>query len=297
MLDPSEQIGAVLLFGPPAAGKNLVCLRLLDEHGNMISKFLDVRAELRSRGLVDEYLKHPTDESRRATPWTARELLESACAELMAPSSAACSGPRCVQATHICCDTLCLCLLPWTLHTWSSDEDLYVVFAILIRFTLFVKERHWPMWILRGQIPRVDSVSESRQFYLHDDSSESWYFDHYIVLSHITIFEEVVIPPLIKIRSMKNEGQADVVALVHIGCQSCRVMVHVWSSISCIPGGQAHGSKCQFKTTQWNSMWHASFTVNPLHCWHMHYTVLNKIIYQPTVKKCMYIAYSWMTRW
>ena len=98
MSDPSKQVGAVLLFGPPGVGKSLFASELLREHGKQISKFLNVGAELRSRGLVDEYQEHPTEEARRAAARTARELLEAACAELMAPSSAACSGPRRVQA-------------------------------------------------------------------------------------------------------------------------------------------------------------------------------------------------------
>jgi len=100
MSDPSEQIGAVLLFGPPGVGKSAFGAALLREHGKHISKFINVGAELRSRGLVDEYQEHPTEEGRLAMTRTARELLETACAELMAPSSAACSCPRCVRARH-----------------------------------------------------------------------------------------------------------------------------------------------------------------------------------------------------
>ena len=111
MSAPSEQIGAVLLVGPPGVGKSLVGAALLREHGKQISKFLNVGAELRSRGLVDRYQEHPTEEGRRAMARMARELLEAACAELMAPSSAACSGPRRVQAKHVAVRTPMTCYL------------------------------------------------------------------------------------------------------------------------------------------------------------------------------------------
>ena len=101
MPDPSEQIGAVLLFGPPGVGKSTFGAALLREHGKHICKFINVGAELRSRGLINEYHEHPTEEAGCAVARTARELLETACAELMAPSSAACGCPRRVKAQHI----------------------------------------------------------------------------------------------------------------------------------------------------------------------------------------------------
>ena len=115
MSDPSEQIGAVLLFGPPGVGKSAFGAALLREHGEQISNFIDVGAELRNRGLVDEYQEHPPEEGRRAMARTARELLEAACAELMAPSSAACGGPGRVQAPHIVVHIVIPCPWPATL--------------------------------------------------------------------------------------------------------------------------------------------------------------------------------------
>lgn len=95
MLTPGEQCGAVLLFGPPGVGKSLLGAALLREQGSQVKAFLNVSQELRSRGLVDEYQQHPTEEGRRAMARTARELLATACAELVVAGS---SGPRRVDS-------------------------------------------------------------------------------------------------------------------------------------------------------------------------------------------------------
>lgn len=82
--------GVILLLGAPGAGKSLLGEALSKRHG---ASFLNVGQELRSRGLVEPHLQHPTETGRQRLASEARQLAAAACSQLKAGSGPRCGGP------------------------------------------------------------------------------------------------------------------------------------------------------------------------------------------------------------
>ncbi len=98
----SPVVGAVLLLGPPGAGKSLLGAALAEAYPASVHRFLNVGEELRGRGLVDHQQAFPTEAGKAALAAEARRLVQRACRDLQpgGPAAAAASGDGVLETSE-----------------------------------------------------------------------------------------------------------------------------------------------------------------------------------------------------
>lgn len=78
--DPGFGPAVVLLIGAPGVGKSTLAKALQAKHHSIT--LLNTGEQLRTMGLVDEQLAHPSEERSKELQQTARRLLTGACCTL-----------------------------------------------------------------------------------------------------------------------------------------------------------------------------------------------------------------------
>lgn len=82
-------VGAVLLLGPPGAGKSLLGRALAERYPGSVHCFLNVGEQLRGLGLVEQQQAFPTEAGKAQLAAEARRLVQEACRDLRSNGPAA----------------------------------------------------------------------------------------------------------------------------------------------------------------------------------------------------------------
>jgi hypothetical protein len=85
-------VGAVLLLGPPGAGKSLLGRALAERYPSSVHRFLNVGEELRGLRLVEQQQAFPTEAGKAELVAEARRLVQHACRDLRGSSGRPAAG-------------------------------------------------------------------------------------------------------------------------------------------------------------------------------------------------------------